>query len=157
TTTDIIPLLDGRSIPQGRNDPERLHSRELVYTGVRRTPVCALLGAEGAAELFATSLDVHLVLGHLPEDANDHDTADGRPATRSAALARLARMRCADAETCTEKDVLDLARDLADRQLHWIVNGLRAVLERLPAPPRAVVTAGSGEFLAQAAVRQVSA
>src|SRR4029077_20740111 len=40
TTTDIVPLDDGRPIPLGRTDLERLRSGELVYTGVRRTPVC---------------------------------------------------------------------------------------------------------------------
>ena len=39
TTTDVVPLRDGRPVPQGRTDPERLRCEELVYTGVRRTPV----------------------------------------------------------------------------------------------------------------------
>src|SRR5439155_7160554 len=90
TTTDIIPLHDGRPIPRGRTDPDRLASREWVYTGVRRTPVCALLGGEGAAELFATTGDVYLLLEELPPDANDRHTADGRPATIEGAHARLA-------------------------------------------------------------------
>src|SRR5205823_3022412 len=47
TTTDVVPLWDGHPIPRGRSDPERLRCRELIYMGVRRTPVCALLGAEG--------------------------------------------------------------------------------------------------------------
>src|SRR5262249_28582161 len=54
TTTDIVPLCDGRPVPRGRTDPERLGCGELLYTGVRRTPLCALLGATAAAELFAT-------------------------------------------------------------------------------------------------------
>ena len=44
TTTDIVALQDGRPMPIARTDPERLHSGELVYTGVRRTPLCAILG-----------------------------------------------------------------------------------------------------------------
>jgi len=39
TTTDVIPLQDGTPVPRGRTDPERLESKELVYTGVRRTPL----------------------------------------------------------------------------------------------------------------------
>src|SRR5665213_2920887 len=31
TTTDIVPLQDGRPMPKGRTDPERLRSGELVY------------------------------------------------------------------------------------------------------------------------------
>src|SRR5436189_45661 len=63
TTTDVIPLLDGIPIPQGMTDPDRLARHELIYTGVRRTPVCAVTRESVAAELFATTRDVYLVLG----------------------------------------------------------------------------------------------
>src|SRR5947208_2344005 len=43
TTTDIVPLWNGRPMPLGLTDPDRLRTGELVYTGARRTPVCALL------------------------------------------------------------------------------------------------------------------
>ena len=69
TTTDIIPLLAGVPRPHGFTDPERLQARELVYCGVRRTPLCALLGLSAAAELFATTLDVCLMLELVAEDA----------------------------------------------------------------------------------------
>src|SRR5205085_10035094 len=92
TTTDIIPIWNGVPCPAARTDWERLKSRELVYTGVRRTPVCALTDGDGAAELFATTLDVYLILGKIPEDSTNLDTADGRPATIDLAHARLARM-----------------------------------------------------------------
>src|SRR5437763_8553211 len=39
TTTDIVPLLFGTPNPQGTTDQARLAMGELVYTGVRRTPV----------------------------------------------------------------------------------------------------------------------
>ncbi len=42
TTTDIIPLLKGRPVSLGFNDTDRLVAGELVYTGVGRTPVCAI-------------------------------------------------------------------------------------------------------------------
>src|SRR5579885_3449384 len=71
TTTDIVPLVDGRPRPEGRTDFERLQARELVYTGTRRTPLRALLGGAGAAEWFATTLDAYLALGRLPEDSTD--------------------------------------------------------------------------------------
>src|SRR5262249_58388006 len=96
TTTDIVPLLDGRPVPRGRTDTERLHASELAYTGVIRTPLCAILGTRGMAEFFATTRDAFLLLGRLPEDSSDCDTADGRPATRVCAEARIARMIGAD-------------------------------------------------------------
>ncbi len=151
TTTDIVPLRDGKPVPQGRTDPERFRAKELVYTGVRRTPLCALLGSEGAAELFATTLDVYLVLGYLPEDPDDHKTADGRPATRAAAHARLARMFCADLETSTEEERAGLADRVAVRQTEMLRDALRQNIRRLDIAdnPAAVILAGEGEFLAQ--------
>jgi probable H4MPT-linked C1 transfer pathway protein len=65
TTTDIVPLWNGQPTPHDRDDPGRLRSGELVYTGVRRTPLCALLAGEGAAEVFATTLDAYLLQGEL--------------------------------------------------------------------------------------------
>lgn len=150
TTTDIIPILDGRPVPLGRTDPERLRCHELVYTGVRRTPVCALLGGGGAAEFFATTQDVYLVLGELLEDPADRDTADGRPATRALAHARLARMVCADMETTTEEERVQLAREVRGRQLFLLGDAFKTVAGTLPAPPGAVILSGSGEFLARA-------
>src|SRR6185437_7787389 len=43
TTTDIVPIAGGRVVAAGRTDPARLRSGELVYTGVLRTPVCAVI------------------------------------------------------------------------------------------------------------------
>jgi probable H4MPT-linked C1 transfer pathway protein len=149
TTSDLIPLVDGRPSPRGRTDPERLRSGELVYTGVRRTPLCALLGPGVAAEFFATTLDVNLVLGLLPEDPEERSTADGRPATIAAAHARLARMLCADDETCNEAETTDLALRTRARQIGVLCDALRQVVGGQAEPLRTVILAGSGEFLAR--------
>ena len=55
TTTDIIPLVNGKAAPKERTDTGRMRSGELVYTGASRTPICAVLSSGVAAELFATS------------------------------------------------------------------------------------------------------
>ena len=76
TTTDIIPIVAGRVVPHGRTDVARLRSGELVYTGLLRTPVCAIvrsLPVRGrrcrvAAELFAIAADAHRWLGHIAEE-----------------------------------------------------------------------------------------
>jgi probable H4MPT-linked C1 transfer pathway protein len=153
TTTDIIPLRDGKPVPRGRTDTERLRFRELVYTGIRRTPVCALLGSAGAAELFATTQDVYLVLGMVAEHPTSDGTADGRPATREAAHARLARMLCADSEMCPPADTDRLARNIHERQIQLIRQALdEASPVGADGAVRRVVLAGSGEFLARAAL-----
>jgi hypothetical protein len=152
TTTDIVPLMDGKPVSRGRTDFERLRSGELIYTGIRRTPLCALLGADGMAELFATTLDVYLVLGKQAEDPGDRRTADGRPATRQAAHARLARMIGADLETSTDPERRELALRVCNRQMLLIRQGMEKSARHLPGLPTTVILAGSGEFLARAAV-----
>ncbi len=89
TTCDIIPLVDGRPAAEGATDPERLLSGELVYTGVERSPVCALVSTllwrkqqcPVAQEVFATSWDAYLTLGDLPDEPDSaHEirpTAEG--------------------------------------------------------------------------------
>lgn len=160
TTTDIIPLLDGRPCARGLTDPERLRSRELVYTGVRRTPLCALsptapwddetIGV--AAELFATSLDVYLLLGDIPENPADSETANGGPATRAAAQDRLARMVCGDRHEVNGQRSMELARWFAERQRHQIAEAVWTVIGRTASPVGTVITSGSGEFLARRVV-----
>jgi probable H4MPT-linked C1 transfer pathway protein len=162
TTTDLIPFLDGRPTPKGRTDTNRLRSGELVYAGVRRTPVCALateLFWRGAltglsAELFATTLDVYLTLGDVAPDPTDSATADGRPATVEAARDRLARMVGADRDRFSTDDAhaLSLAADqaLTDR----LTASARRVCVESGAPV-AVVVSGSGGFLARRVAERV--
>jgi probable H4MPT-linked C1 transfer pathway protein len=156
TTCDVVPLIDGRPAARGRTDPERLLAGELVYTGVERSPVCAVLDhvpwrgepCPVAQELFATTWDVYLVLGTLPEEPNRTDTADGRPVTREAAWSRLARVICADRQMVDDTQVTEIARAVAAAQLAQIVSAAGKVTGRLPEPPRCVVISGLGEFVA---------
>jgi len=154
TTSDIIPISAGKPAAAGFTDKDRLQTRELVYTGVRRTPLCALLGADGAAELFATTLDVYLVLGQIAEDSTNCDTADGRPATRQAAHARLARMLCADIDNCPISETTRLARELANRQTSLLKSAVDQISGRLSEAPTTIISSGSGEFLARAIFEQ---
>ena len=87
TTTDVIPVVGGRVAAVGRTDPERLLAGELVYTGVLRTNVAAIVRSVPfrggqcpvASELFAVSGDVHVLLGTLAPDDYTGPTPDGRP------------------------------------------------------------------------------
>ena len=147
TTTDIIPIDCGIPTAAG-TDPMRLAEGTLVYTGVRRTPPCAVVrevcGYGVAAEWFATADDVWLLRGEVAE-SDSTDTADGRPRTRDAAARRVARMACADAG---EVDADALAEAFAAEQVRQV----RAACERVFAePPDQVVLSGEGEFLARAA------
>jgi hypothetical protein len=157
TTTDLIPLAQGAPTPAGTTDTQRLIAGELVYSGVRRTPLCALVSSVpwrgkscgSAAEWFATTYDVYLTLGELPEKPYDHSTADGRPATREAARDRLARVICADREVFSHDDATDMAQFVQVTQESQVTSALIRVLDRLAAPVTAVVISGEGEFLAR--------
>ncbi len=165
TTTDIIPLAGGRVAATGATDTQRLLSGELVYAGVKRTPVCALVETVPyrdrecpvARELFATLRDVYLILGHLPEDADDTNTADRRPATKIAARARLARMICAEGDDFNHRDAVVIAQAVARKHGEVTRRALQQVTAALPQPPVLAIVAGEGEFFARRIVKQVFA
>jgi len=146
TTTDIIYLNRGQPQPRGLTDAVRLISGELVYTGVRRTPVCAVLGMEVASEFFATMLDAYLCAGKFAQDEADRDTADGRPATRTFAHARLARMRCTDAHLFSDAESRSLAERALTAQWSAIERAIQQVIAGKPALDRIIVS-GSGEIV----------
>ncbi|MCX7420123.1 MAG: H4MPT-linked C1 transfer pathway protein [Planctomycetia bacterium] len=160
TTSDLIPLIDGTPQPTGRTDVARLQSNELVYCGVRRTPLCALVeripfrdfDCAVAAELFATTLDVYLTLGLIAEDPLDTVTANGRPATIAYAADRLARLLCCDLTEVTPAELLRLAEYVAAEQLRRLTQAADFVASRLPSPCETVLVSGSGQFLARKVV-----
>ena len=165
TSTSIIPVVDGHVSAAGKTDLEKLMKGELVYTGSLRTNIAAIVNSiplrNGAArvssELFAQSGDVHLVLGNLTEKEYTVETADGRGKTRAEALARLARVVCADTEMLTEQEIVQIATYIHGRQVEQIAEGLRQVYNRIK--PRAktkikaVVTGLGKNFLARKAAQ----
>jgi probable H4MPT-linked C1 transfer pathway protein len=160
TTTDVVPLAGGVVAATGRDDLSRLAAWELVYTGVERTPLAALvrrLPWRGrlhpvAAELFAQTLDVWLLLGGLPEEHATKHTADGGPATRAGARRRLARMLLADADEVTEAEAIVLAEWCAARQARMVAVALARVAATRGWRPEVVVLSGHGGCLARRAL-----
>jgi probable H4MPT-linked C1 transfer pathway protein len=165
TTTDLIPLQDGLPASRGTSDFERLAYQELLYTGASRTPVCAVaqtITMRGqqiplAAELFATMQDVHIVVGSIPEDADNNDTADGRPATRAHSLNRLAHMLCCDVTELTESELTAVARQLAAAQRQTIGSAVTNLLDAVSeqAAPPVLVVSGSGSFIANKVIAEI--
>jgi probable H4MPT-linked C1 transfer pathway protein len=164
TTTDIVPLVDGRPHTAGLTDTERLLAGELLYTGVERSPVCAVVqhlpyrqqSCPVAQELFATTLDAYLTLSELPEEPDNRNTADGRPATRDAARARLARMICTDTSTFDMADALAAAHAIHRQQVASLAVAMTQVAARLQPPPENIILSGAGEFLARRVVIQMN-
>jgi probable H4MPT-linked C1 transfer pathway protein len=163
TTTDLIPLAAGRVAARGRTDTERLQNGELVYAGVRRTPICALateLPVCGvptglAAELFASTLDVYLTLGEIEPDPKDLSTADGRPATKAASRDRLARMIGTDRDSFGVDDALAFALAAHEALLSRLAAAADRACRVVAGRPRVAIVAGSGEFLARALAQRL--
>jgi probable H4MPT-linked C1 transfer pathway protein len=167
TSTSIIPVIEGTISAAGKTDLEKLMNGELVYTGSLRTNVATIVNsipvrggvARVSSELFAQSGDVHLVLGNITEKEYTAETADGRGKTRTEAMARLARVVCADIEMLTEQEIVRIAKYIYNKQVEQVAEGLSQVYARIKpcakAKIGAVVTGIGKDFLARKAAQQV--
>lgn len=158
TTADLVPLQGGEARPRGWMDAERLASRELVYTGVVRTAMAAVVaevpfaGAwQGvAAEQFATMADVYRLLDALPPDADQMPSADGAGKTPRDSARRLARMLGRDLQGEDLEPWRMLAGYVARAQRLHLERPLAQILSARPRPSRMVIVgAGVGRFLAR--------
>jgi len=164
TTTDIVPIRDGKLAVRGHGDYERLACEELVYTGIVRTPVMALVDRipfEGnwiapMAEYFATTADVYRLTGELPEGADQLPAADNGGKTVRDSARRLARMIGRDLESAPLSAWRQCARHLAELQLLKIRQACDRVLSRVKEAERApLVGAGVGRFLVRKLAAQL--
>ncbi|MDD5560170.1 hydantoinase/oxoprolinase family protein [Candidatus Methylomirabilis sp.] len=165
TTTDLIPILNGKLAAQGKRDIERLARGELIYTGALRTPVAAIVSqipvrgtiCRIAAEYFAISADVYLALERLQPEDYTCATPDGREKTKEGALRRLARVACEDSKNLTAGELHALAAYIAEQQFQQITEGMFQVLSRsengLHLP---VVPVGVGTFLGETCARRLN-
>ncbi|RUP10607.1 hydantoinase/oxoprolinase family protein [Hyphomicrobium sp.] len=148
TTTDIIAC----DRPLGLTDAERLQTGELVYTGLTRTPVASIANRaplagqwQGLArDGFATMADVRRILGDLPDDVDQHPTADGRGKSQEQSLIRFARGFGRDAEMRHLREWQVSANYVSERQLRSIHDGALQVLSRPGEGINSMVLAGIG-------------
>ena len=109
-----------------------------------------------AHELFSTMLDVYLMTGDIPENSSNSQTADGRPATLTAARDRLARCICADRTMFSHEDALKAATAVRQQQVQLLANKIHQLTSRQDDFPQDVILSGSGEFLARAALNKLN-
>lgn len=155
TTTDLLVTQGGGLVHDGYTDAERLATGELVYTGFTRS---ALIGIASAApvkgamsplmnEYFATTADVHRILGVLDENDDKQPAADGQAKTVAGSIARLARMVGRDASDLTPPEWRELARWFSEKQLRTVHDAAFRVAGRLAGDSAApVVGAGIGRW-----------
>jgi (4-(4-[2-(gamma-L-glutamylamino)ethyl]phenoxymethyl)furan-2-yl)methanamine synthase len=153
TTTDVVPIAQGKIVARGYTDAQRLATGELIYTGLVRSFVMAT--AQSAPlnglwttlinENFATMADVYRILGTLPAGVDLMATADGREKSIAASQARLARMLGSDAANADSKTWDLLARWFAEAQIRAIVDAVMLVTSSCIAMSAApVIAAGIG-------------
>ena len=159
TTTDIVALQNGKPQAQGLTDAARLTTGELVYSGLVRTPVMAVVQRVPfngqmqriAAEYFATMADVYRLTGKLDAAHDMSDTADGKGKSPLESARRLARMVGRDVEDAPLLAWQALAHFIASAQLQDLTAAVQAVAAALPADAP-VVGAGVG----RAVVKQIA-
>ena len=137
TTTDIIPIKNGKECAIGKSDFDRSATGELVYTGTLRTNLASFLDKVElngknyriASELFAQTADVYTVLDLITEDDYVCDTFDGESKSKVDCAKRIARVVCADLEMLTEDDIVEMAKYIHQKQIEQIADGLKQVHE----------------------------
>ena len=137
TTTDIIPIKEGRECAIGKSDFDRSATGELVYTGTLRTNLASFLdkvelnGKEYrvASELFAQTADVYMVLDLITEDDYICDTFDGEGKSKIDCARRIARVVCADLEMLSMEDIVEMSEVIHQKQIAQIADGLKQVVE----------------------------
>jgi probable H4MPT-linked C1 transfer pathway protein len=156
TTTDIVAIAGGVPVSTACDDAGRLHAGELVYTGMERTPVAAVVRSlphRGvrrpiATERFADSRDAWILLGGLPERSGSTDTADGGPADREGARVRLARMLLVEPAEFSAADAHAAAAWVAEAQVRQVATAARRVAAGQGWRPTSMVVSGHGGPLA---------
>ena len=137
TTTDIIPIKDGKECAIGKSDFDRSATGELVYTGTLRTNLASFLdkvelnGKEYrvASELFAQTADVYRVLDLIEENDYVCDTFDGESKSKMDCAKRIARVVCADLEMLSMDDIIEMSKFIYQKQIEQIADGLNQVVK----------------------------
>ncbi len=156
TTTDIIPIQKGRPLAT-RTDFERLKRSELVYSGMLRTNLAAVLStvelrgevSRISSELFAITADIYLVLDMISEEDYTCDTPDRAGKTATDAKRRLARLLCADLTEISDEELVSIAQQAMEKQVSDIACAVHEVARRYDL--NLIVACGLGEFLAKKA------
>ena len=158
TTTDLIPVQDGRP-RAGLTDFQRLGRHELLYRGILRTTIAALMDRieldnipyRVSSELFAQTADVNVLLGNITQEEYTCDTADGGGKTPADAAIRLARVVCADTTELTHENIMNIARQIYHYQKSELAEAMYILASEHGI--NTIVGAGLGEFLIRDAAR----
>jgi len=155
TTTDLLPFGTETVLPN--SDLNRLISSNLLYTGLLRTPISALVSEVPfngvmvpiASEYFAITADAYNILFDIDYTC---ETPDGRGKSKNESKARIARLLCADLDEI-EGDIEGICNFIFNSQARLIANPLRKVWQR--EANSKVYVAGVGKLLGMEAAKMI--
>lgn len=158
TTTDLIPVKHGHPLAS-TTDFQRLGRHELLYRGILRTNIAALVDRVGlgsnnyrlSSELFSQTADANLLLGNISQEDYTCETADTAGKTPEDAARRLARVVCADTTELDIDDIMDIAWQVYYRQRDELAEALGILASQHDI--NTVVGTGLGEFLIRDATK----
>lgn len=135
TSTSIIPIKNGKISNKGNTDFEKLMVGELVYTGLIRTNIAAIVQripirkseVTVSSEFFSQSGDVHLILGNVDKKNYVADTPDNRGKNRIDAMQRLAKVICGDLDIINQSEIQTMAEYIYKKQIKQISDALKKV------------------------------
>ncbi|NLI91671.1 MAG: hypothetical protein GX434_05530 [Peptococcaceae bacterium] len=164
TTTDILPVSPGKVHVKGKTDIERLQSGELLYTGVLRTAINAILkeayidgvSCQVANEYFAISADVYRYLELITDRDYDVPTPDGGEKGLEGCAKRLARVVASEPLELGAKNIFFMAKLIQEKQGEQIVNNILRLSSRKDIPqPSYLITTGQGSFILDEVARRL--
>ncbi|HAZ61545.1 MAG TPA: hypothetical protein DCY89_08235 [Gammaproteobacteria bacterium] len=164
STTDFTLLRSDGVHAMALDDAGRLATGELVYQGLTRTPLVALgprVPFDGhwqplMNEHFATSADIHRLLGQLDESCDLHPAADAASKTLLDSARRLARMLGRDLDSAPLPAWQQLAGWFAWRQRCILAESLCQLASREPrALAGGLIATGVGSGVLAAVARDL--
>lgn len=158
TTTDILPFRKNETL-YGKTDLERLTKNQLIYTGILRTPVNAIVAkipfknrlTRISSEYFAIAADVYTILGLI--ENYSCDTPDGRGKGKGESMRRIARLLCADLNEVGAKEVVKICEYVYKQQVKDISKALVCISKN--AKISNAYICGVGKVLAREACHKI--
>jgi len=160
TTTDIVPIKDGKIIAKGKSDLERLQNHELTYSGILRTNVAAIVDeipvngipTPVSSERFAIAADVYRILGDISEKEYSCDAPNGKSKGIEDCVSRITKVVCSDTNDLSGNHIIEIAKFIKDKQIERIAAAISEISRRSKIDNAFVC--GSGVLIAEQAAKK---
>lgn len=166
TTTDIIPIKNGRIVPNGKTDFTRLISGELIYNGLLRTYIQCVVDKlpykdkwiNLASEIRCFTAHIYVYLGLIEEHKMLHPfSGKEMSVTKNNSKDAIARSVCADSELLTDEDIKIMAQYVLDTQIKCIGQSIKNIWEKKWNQDEDIkfIIVGSGECIVRMAIEEL--